>query len=801
MTALVEAGRIAELADELVRLERDQLGYDFWGYGRLGEVVYRTLKEMPAPSRVELATRLLSRPDQEAELVDGMVVIITDEVSDSWTPEAAGLLLARAARREVYCHGRLTWIVKCWLDAGNDLAPEVLATLRRTAVAGWRFETTLPSLVAQHEFPLLNVGEPWADRILAEDLDEHWTALLRHALTASSSKPSARWERTGRALLDRIGPETARVRITDWLTLVGRPRPMIADNSGVHWVDPYNASALRGLIWLLGFLPARPDTTRFLGGLVETALLKMPGVGPRHPATATSAIAALSRLDGTDALGQLARLAMKVTHKPTLKVLNRTLDAKAKALGLSRAEVEELAVPSYGLTEVGRRVEIVGDATAELTVTGGKAVLSWRNAKGTMVKAPPASVRREHPEKLAELRGAVKDITKMLSAQAERLDHMFLAQRVWPYETWRERYLDHPLVGALARRLIWLVDDVPYGYADGSLRGVTDTQAHSAAGATVRLWHPIGRDVTEVLAWRSWLERHRITQPFKQAHREVYLLTAAEETTGDYSNRFAAHVLRQHQFHALATARGWSNELRMAVDGDFPPAIRELPGWGMRAEFWTDVDFDDAEFADSGAYLRVRTDQVRFYPPHAQQNHGGYAAWLHSGPGRVGPLRLDQIPPLVFSEVMRDIDLFVGVASVGNDPTWQDGGPDGRFHGYWTSYGFGELSVTARTRHDVLSRLLPRLAVADRCSLDDRFLHVRGELRTYKIHLGSGNILMSPNDQYLCIVPKQEPGPGTGEVFLPFEGDGVLSVILSKAMMLARDTTITDPTITGQIRP
>ena len=34
-----------------------------------------------------------------------------------------------------------------------------------------------------------------------------------------------------------------------------------------------------------------------------------------------------------------------------------------------------------------------------------------------------------------------------------------------------------------------------------------------------------------------------------------------------------------------------------------------------------------------------------------------------------------------------------------------------------------------------------------------RFLIVRGELRTYKLHLGSGNILMEPDNQYLCIVP------------------------------------------------
>nr|WP_244204520.1 hypothetical protein [Streptomyces africanus] len=167
-------------------------------------------------------------------------------------------------------------------------------------------------------------------------------------------------------------------------------------------------------------------------------------------------------------------------------------------------------------------------------------------------------------------------------------------------------------------------------------------------------------------------------------------------------------------------------------------------------------------------------------------------------PGPRRPLPLDDIPPLVLSEVLRDVDLFVGVSSIGNDPTWQDGGPDGRFQEYWTSYGFGELNQSAETRRLLLERLVPRLAIADRCTLEDRFLHVKGERHTYKIHLGSGNILRSPNDQYLCIVPKSDPSaPHTG--YLPYEGDRMLAVILSKAMLLANDTKITDPTILSQL--
>jgi hypothetical protein len=55
------------------------------------------------------------------------------------------------------------------------------------------------------------------------------------------------------------------------------------------------------------------------------------------------------------------------------------------------------------------------------------------------------------------------------------------------------------------------------------------------------------------------------------------------------------------------------------------------------------------------------------------------------------------------------------------------------------------------------------------------------------------------DDQYLCIVPKQTVAAGE-RVFLPFEGDTALSVILSKAFLLAADTKIADPTIVSQIR-
>ena len=284
-----------------------------------------------------------------------------------------------------------------------------------------------------------------------------------------------------------------------------------------------------------------------------------------------------------------------------------------------------MAVPAYGLENVGVREENLGEYTARLTVTGTTSTeLTWLRLDGKPQKSAPAAVKKEHAEELKELSAAAKDIQKMLPAQRDRIDGLFLQRKTWPLPVWRERYLDHPLVGTLARRLIWQfttgrraaagiwLDDRLVGADDRPLTGLGDK-------TTVELWHPIGRPVEEVLAWREWLQAHEVRQPFKQAHRELYLLTEAERRTRTYSNRYAAHILRQHQFNVLCAARGWKNQLRLMVDADYPPAMRVLPEWGLRAEYWVEGAGDNhgTDTNETGTYLYLATDQVRFYPLEA----------------------------------------------------------------------------------------------------------------------------------------------------------------------------------------
>jgi hypothetical protein len=642
---------------------------------------------------------------------------------------------------------------------------------------------------------------------MESDLHDNWLALLRHCSAATGSTPGGAWLARMQPLVAALGKET-------FSRLASALLCALRKGQGTR-LDEGNADLLKGLAWCC----VDVEDAALASALADAAIegyRKIPGLGPRSARVAGACVSALKSMPGLHGAAQLERVRLHVKQPTYLKGVEKALDEAAHRAGMSREDLEELTVPTFGL-EQGRLRVPIGQAVAELQIEGPNVHIHWYDAAGHPQKAEPAGVKRSYKAERKDLKRLSDDVSRMLAAQRDRVERLPLAERTWSLPAWRERYLEHPLVGGVAKRLIWrfidgerIVDGIWY---DDQVVDAHDQPVELSETATVAAWHPILCNAAEVLAWRTWLERREVTQPFKQVHREVYLLTDAERTTAVYSNRFAAHILRQHQFNALAAASGWRNQLRLMVDDTYPPATLELPHWGLRAEFWIEGAGDDygSNTNDAGTYLYVSTDQVRFYPidaaaNRAQAGSGAYSPaydWQRQGQGENEPLPLERIPALVFSEVMRDVDLFIGVASVGNDPTWQDGGPQGHYRTYWHAYSFGELSATAETRKQLLSRLIPRLTIASRCAIEGRFLKVRGDRRTYKIHLGSGNILMEPNDQYLCIVPGRRSAASTpgipGNLFLPFEGDAVLSIILSKVFLLAEDTKITDQTITRQI--
>lgn len=673
-------------------------------------------------------------------------------------------------------------------------------------------------------------GEPWTEaaiediRLLDQAKQIAWIRLFDICLDRSrDAAPTTKWLNEASALIGEISFESFKVNLSKWFVLADKPRDALVTvmpamsyyhRTNPDYPDPHNADVLKGLAWACVFQEDR-ELARALTALAISAYRKIPHVGPRCVRLGNACIWALGHMPGTEGVGQLALLKARVKITPVQKSIDKAFGAAATRLDLPQSEIEELSVPTYGLTEAGFLQKHVGDFTAELVVTGTSSTeIRWFNADGTPQKSAPKALKEQFGDELKELTQTAKEIAKMLPAQRDRLENLYLKQKSWSFPVWQERYLNHPLIGVLARRIIWQFtsgEQTGSGiWLAGQLTGCDGLPLDWVNEETqVELWHPVNDTTPNVMAWRNWLVWHNVQQPFKQAHREIYVLTDAERQTRLYSNRFAAHIIKQHQFHALCGVREWKNKLRLMVDDVCPPALKQLPEWGLRAEFWIESIGDNygTDTTESGTYLYLATDQVRFYPLDARQNiahvgGGGYGTVWHGAGVQSDPLPLEQIPPLVLTEILRDVDLFVGVCSVGNDPNWADGRLERHEQNYWYGYSFGNLSESAKIRKQELERIIPRLKIAARCQLTDKFLRVQGDIRAYKIHLGSGNILMEPNDQYLCIVPAQSAKTTMTQerVFLPFEGDNMVAIILSKAFLLAEDKKISDPTITRQLQ-
>ncbi|HEY2793447.1 MAG TPA: hypothetical protein VGJ28_13875, partial [Micromonosporaceae bacterium] len=211
------------------------------------------------------------------------------------SPDAAYTLLTLASRHAIWGTG-LVMLGRRLDGADIPLTGAMVAVMRRTA-GTYQTNDLVSYLKSKVDMPLLNPGEQWSDQALAdlEKLDPAWADLVTHACAVTSAKPTPKWEARARDLVAALGGEPVGDVLCGWLRLVGRPRTIRLTGSG--WgpdpndeFDAFNTTALRGLIWTLGLLPADADSARVLGALVETSLRKVPGLGPRSPKIANSAV-------------------------------------------------------------------------------------------------------------------------------------------------------------------------------------------------------------------------------------------------------------------------------------------------------------------------------------------------------------------------------------------------------------------------------------------------------------------------------------------------------------------------------
>lgn len=405
------------------------------------------------------------------------------------------------------------------------------------------------------------------------------------------------------------------------------------------------------------------------------------------------------------------------------------------------------------------RTWTAGEYTVRLTLTESGPALEVRRS-GSRLKSVPAALRRseqygEMKEALAQLRGQLARLRATLE------DLMASGEALSPADL--ETLLRMPAGRTLLARLILRDEGGTLGLLDPDGPALcTADGAHRPVEGTVTIAHPYHLfQAGELAAWQREIVHRRIVQPFKQAFRELYVLTPAEEETRTYSNRFAGHALDPRVVTQLLQARGWRIE-----SGDGVLVSRPFPALRLQAVF---------DFPDAGHFLSetdvITSDRISFWPYPLPPGH-----WRAPDEAR---LPLAEIPPLVFSEVMRDADLIVSVAQ---------------------RSGEARLSAEAyQRRGELVTALLEELGLPG-VRVEGHFAYVQGRLARYRVHLGSAAIHIEPGN-YLCIVPAGW-GQRHEQLFLPFadEGDAKTSEAISKILLLLNDDKIKDESILRQIR-
>ena len=391
---------------------------------------------------------------------------------------------------------------------------------------------------------------------------------------------------------------------------------------------------------------------------------------------------------------------------------------------------------------------VIDDTQLQLVVDEeGKADIIVTKGDKTLKSIPDKYKKSKEVEALKE---GKTYLTKQYSRTRLSLEQAMLSQTLFTAAE-LSKILEHPVVKAMLSKLILFNPETQTSgfWQDGKLLSAEGTLTPLKAADKLLIAHP--SHLFYAVQWdlyQKYLFDKELKQPFKQVFRELYIPTKDELETSNRSERYQGHQVQPQKTVALLRSRGWTVNYEEGLQ-------RVYHKEGFRATIYAAADW--------------------YTPSDVEAPTLEYVVFYSLKDGKEVPMK--EINPVIFSEVMRDVDLVVSVAHVGGvDP---------------------EASHSTMQMRAALARESARLFKLTNVEVKERHILVKGKLGEYSIHLGSG--MVSRGGLQLSILAVQSQH--RGRVFLPFVDDDPKSAeIISKMRLLAEDDKIKDPTILRQIK-
>ena len=286
------------------------------------------------------------------------------------------------------------------------------------------------------------------------------------------------------------------------------------------------------------------------------------------------AVDILGALDMPEAIAATLRLSDVGRRDEVRRKARHALEKREDKLEIERAELEDLAVPTHGLDELGGRDFDYGKRTIRMFVSGGE-LLFKDLSKDKVTRIAPKGLKSDDVDKVVAARAVfdvtVKPIRAELAEQCIRLEQEMIRGRVWKGRWWRERWWKHPLLGPMARGLVWQVWRGEALVAtirpteDGGFIDIDFDEYTVEDADTLTLPHPLDLGEDAVKEWTEHMLEFEHTQPLDQLSREAFGPEEALDVLRPFVEREftldpkTLRKLARKNAGAFTDAKSWSN--------------------------------------------------------------------------------------------------------------------------------------------------------------------------------------------------------------------------------------------------
>ena len=376
---------------------------------------------------------------------------------------------------------------------------------------------------------------------------------------------------------------------------------------------------------------------------------------------------------------------------------------------------------------------VIDDTCLQLVVDEeGKADIIVTKGDKTLKSIPDKYKKNKEVEALKDSKTY---LTKQYSRTRLSLEQAMLSQTLFTAAE-LAKILEHPVVKAMLSKLVLFNPETQASgfWQDGKLLSAEGTLTLLKAADKLLIAHP--SHLFYAVQWdlyQKYLFDKELKQPFKQVFRELYVPTKDELETSNRSERYQGHQVQPQKTVALLRGRGWTVNYEEGLQKVYHKE-------GFRATLYAAADW--------------------YTPSDVEAPTLEYVVFYNLKDGKEVPMK--EINPVIFSEVMRDVDLVVSVAHVGGvDP---------------------EASHSTLQMRGALARESARLFKLTNVEVKERYILVKTEHGDYSLHLGSG--MISKGGLQINVVAVQSQH--RGRVFLPFvDDDPKTAEIISKMKLLS----------------